>query len=39
MMDMGTTSLINTINDFYKDSDEIETSELQHKFDNIKQLR
>lgn len=39
MMDMGTTSLINSINDFYKDSDEIETSELQHKFDNIKQLR
>ena len=38
-LDMGTTSLINAINDFYKDGEETKISELQHTFNNIKQLR
>ena len=37
--DIGTTSLLNAVDNFYNDEDDNAISELQHKFNSIKQLR
>ena len=37
--DIGTTSLLNAVDNFYNDEDDSAISELQHKFNSIKQLR
>lgn len=37
--DIGTTSLLNAVDNFYNDEDDNTISELQHKFNSIKQLR